>query len=56
MGRTLSMDGQEWKYWRDMFNAGFSASHLMALVPDVLKETMVFLSVLNDHATKLDVF
>lgn len=50
------MDGQEWKYWRDMFNAGFSASHLMALVPDVLKETMVFLSVLNDHATKLDVF
>lgn len=52
----VSMDGQEWKYWRDMFNPGFSASHLMTLVPDIVKEAMVFLDVLNDHAIKQDVF
>lgn len=52
----VSMDGQEWKYWRDMFNPGFSASHLMTLVPDIVKETVVFLDVLNGHATKQDVF
>lgn len=52
----VSMDGQEWKYWRDMFNPGFSASHLMTLVPDIVKETVVFLDILSGHATKQDVF
>ena len=52
----VSMDGQEWKYWRDMFNPGFSASHLMTLVPDIVKETKVFLDVLNDQAMKQDIF
>ncbi|MCJ1466436.1 hypothetical protein MMC07_005055 [Pseudocyphellaria aurata] len=52
----VSMEGQEWKYWRNMFNPGFSASHLMTLVPDIIKETMVFLDILNDHAIKQDVF
>lgn len=51
----VSMDGREWKYWREMFNPGFSASHLMTLVPNIVKETTVFSDVLNDHATKQDV-
>ena len=52
----VSMNGQEWRYWRDVFNPGFSASHLMTLVPDIVKETMVFLDVLRGHANKQDVF
>lgn len=52
----VSMNGQEWKYWRDVFNPGFSASHLMTLVPDIVKQTMVFLDILHDHATKQDTF
>ena len=39
---VVSMGGQEWKTWRNIFNPGFSASHLMTLVPDVVRETTVF--------------
>lgn len=52
----VSMNGQEWKYWRDVFNPGFSASHLMTLVPDIVKQTMVFLDILHDHVSKQDIF
>lgn len=50
------MDGQEWKYWRSIFNPGFSASHLMPLVPNIVKETMVFCEILHDHVIKQDIF
>jgi cytochrome P450 len=50
------MDRQEWKYWRSIFNPGFSAGHLMALVPEIVKETIVFCEVLQDHAIKQDIF
>ncbi|KAL8798194.1 MAG: hypothetical protein Q9182_006867 [Xanthomendoza sp. 2 TL-2023] len=52
----VSMDGAEWKYWRNMFNPGFSANHLMKLVPDIVRETTVFCDVLHDHADKRDIF
>lgn len=52
----VSMDGQEWKHWRDMFNPGFSVNHLIMLAPETVKETIVFLNILNDHATKQDLF
>lgn len=52
----VSMDGQEWKYWRSIFNPGFSASHLMPLVPNIVKETMVFCEILHDHVIKQDIF
>ena len=50
------MDGREWKYWRNIFNPGFSASHLMTLVPDIVRETMVFCEVLQGHARAQDIF
>ncbi len=50
------MDGQEWKYWRSIFNPGFSASHLMTLVPDIVGETKVFCDLLQTHAKEQDVF
>lgn len=36
-----SMEGQEWKTWRSVFNPGFSAKNLTALVPAFLEEIQV---------------
>lgn len=52
----VSMDGQEWKYWRTLFNPGFSASHLMTLVPNIVQEALVYCDVLEEHAAKQGVF
>ena len=46
----VTMEGQEWKKWRSMFNPGFSASHLMTLVPMIVKETEVFCEILGEYA------
>ncbi|KAL8943873.1 MAG: hypothetical protein Q9211_000812 [Gyalolechia sp. 1 TL-2023] len=42
----VGMDGPEWKYWRSVFNPGFSANYLMKLVPAIVKETTVFCDIL----------
>lgn len=56
-GRDIvSMDGQEWKTWRSIFNPGFSASHLMTLVPDIVKETRIFCEILHGHAQEETIF
>ena len=52
----VSMDGQEWKFWRNIFNPGFSAKHLMTVVPDIVHETTVFCEVLQEHAKKRKTF
>ncbi|KAL9128331.1 MAG: hypothetical protein Q9217_002960, partial [Psora testacea] len=31
----VTMEGQEWKYWRNIFNPGFNPSHLSTLVPGI---------------------
>ena len=56
-GKNLvSMHGAEWKTWRSIFNPGFSASHLMTLVPGIVDDSMVFCEILREHAEKGDVF
>ena len=52
----VSMDGEEWKYWRSIYNSGFSAGHMMTLVPDIVKETSVFCDLLQNHAREQDMF
>jgi sterigmatocystin biosynthesis cytochrome P450 monooxygenase len=52
----LSMEGQRWKKWRAVFNPGFSAAHLMTLVPAIVNETKTFCEVLKEHAGKQDIF
>ena len=52
----VSMNGQEWKYWRSIFNPGFGASHLISLVPGIVSETEIFCDLLQSHAQKQDVF
>lgn len=46
------MEGQAWKKWRSVFNLGFSNSHLMGLVPDIITETSVFIRILEEYAIK----
>lgn len=52
----VSMDGREWKMWRNIFNPGFSASHLITVVPDIVKETLMFCKVLQQYAESQSVF
>ena len=52
----ISMDGQTWKTWRGIFNPGFSATHMMSLIPRILEELSVFKDILNGHAEKGDIF
>lgn len=37
----VTMEGQEWKFWRSVFNPGFSAKNLTAMVPGFLEEIQV---------------
>ena len=46
----VSMEGQLWKQWRGVYNPGFSASHLMFLVPQIVEEVEHFCDILRDRA------
>jgi cytochrome P450 len=43
----FTMHEQPWKYWRRLFNPGFSTSHMLELVPAIVRETEVFCDVLR---------
>ena len=56
-GLTLfDMHEKDWKSWRAVFNKGFSANHVLSLVPDMAKETVVYSETLRDLAQKGDMF
>ena len=46
----VGLDGQQWKVLRAIFNPGFSASHLISLVPLIVDSTLVFLDILREKA------
>lgn len=52
----VTMEGKQWQTWRTIFNPGFSASHLMTLVPGIVKDTSVFCEILRDHAKNGQIF
>lgn len=37
----VTMEGQEWKFWRSVFNPSFSAKNLTAMLPGFLEEIQV---------------
>jgi cytochrome P450 len=39
---VVSQNGQEWKTWRSIFNPGFSAKNLSAIMPLLLEEIDAF--------------
>lgn len=55
-GNMVSSEGAEWKKWRSAFNPGFSASHLMSLVPSILDDVLIFNEILTKHAKNQEVF
>ncbi|PSK42316.1 Cytochrome P450 52A13 [Elsinoe australis] len=49
-------DGPRWKTWRAAFNPGFSNSHLMTLVPDIVESVSVFRGILDKFANQDKLF
>ena len=52
----VTMEGPMWKKWRAIFNPGFSASHIMTLIPGMVDETQVFRDILQSAAEKAEIF
>ena len=52
----VSVEGQHWKNLRTMFNPGFSATHLMTLVPYIVDASVVFSDVIRKKAESKEVF
>ena len=55
-GNLVSAEGAEWKKWRSAFNPGFSAQHLMTLVPLIVDQCDIFCDVMIEHAKNDDLF
>lgn len=52
----LTIEGKRHKKWRNIFNPGFSNSHLMTLVGGIVQDSLVFLDILGMHADRGDIF
>lgn len=50
-----TMEGKEWKTWRNIFNPGFSSGHLNTLVPEIMEDISAFCEILRDLAKKPDI-
>lgn len=46
----LTSDGAQWKTWRSAFNPGFSAAHLMTVMPAIVDNVATFAQILQKHA------
>ncbi|KAJ8064075.1 hypothetical protein OCU04_007911 [Sclerotinia nivalis] len=46
----VTLEGDTWKYWRAIFNPGFSAGHVSTLVPGMIEEIKIFKRLLRKHA------
>ncbi|EPE32645.1 Cytochrome P450 [Glarea lozoyensis ATCC 20868] len=46
----VSMSGLEWKFWRTLFNPGFSSSAMMDNVPHIVNFVQVFCDKLKENA------
>ena len=52
LGRNnmVSLEGEQWKTLRSMFNPGFASAHLMTLVPYIVDQSLVFCDILRECA------
>lgn len=48
--QLLTMEGPMWKYWRNTFAHGFSSSHIMSVIPELIEEVLVFRDILLEKA------
>ena len=47
-----SMDDQQWKTWRSVFNSGLSSINLINQVPGIVEKTIVFCEMLAKRVTR----
>ena len=47
---------EKWKPWRAIFSRGFSADHILSLVPAMVDETVVYCETLRQLAQKKEMF
>jgi cytochrome P450 len=52
----VSMDGPQWKFWRGVFNHGFSMAATTAQIPAIVDSVEIFCQLLRAKATSGDVF
>ncbi|KAK6428622.1 hypothetical protein LTR95_015232 [Oleoguttula sp. CCFEE 5521] len=55
-GNLVSAEGATWKKWRSAFNPGFSASHLITMVPAIVDQGAIYCKIMDEHAQKEDLF
>ena len=51
-----TLEGPIWKTWRNIFQPGFSSSHLMTQVPEMIKEIQTFCEILRERAASGEIF
>ncbi|MCJ1281733.1 hypothetical protein MMC26_001055 [Xylographa opegraphella] len=51
----VTMEGEMWKRWRNIFNPGFSPSNLLNFVPAIVEETTTFCAILQAHVAQGDI-
>ncbi len=51
-----TLEGHAWKNWRKVFQPGFSTTHLMTKVPEMIKDISTFCEILREHAARGKVF
>jgi cytochrome P450 len=52
----FTMEEVEWKYWRNIFNPGFSQAHIVNMVPTIVHEAMAYRKLLFEFAEKGKMF
>lgn len=52
----VTMEGQMWEKFRVIFNPGFSAAHLLSLVPDIVVEVGGFCAILREKMEEKTTF
>lgn len=50
----LTMNGDEWKLWRNIFNQGFSTAYFLENISDIVEEVSIFCEILQHHARTRD--
>ena len=51
-----TLEGRAWKSWRTIFQPGFSNSHLMTNVPQMIEDVLIFCDILRGRAASSEVF
>jgi cytochrome P450 len=52
----FTMEEDEWKYWRNIFNPGFSQAHIVNMVPTIVHEALAYRKLLSGFAKSGEMF